>query len=261
MKVWSFIIFLLQVLAGAYGLLSEFAPADWSIPRLPPGGGLTLALVAATMAFTLAVVDQERRDREEAKQRGAVGSAAVERLTAALAAHEREFFALWPTQVASALNNVDVTHLGPRPPQAKHGAEESQYFADFKKMVKGTKAEVRRVERLTFEKVGWLKTLVEQLGKQPNFSLRGYLDPSQEDLPFALSVSRVDLRVAWIVAMAEHTSTVNYRDLMITGADAVQLVAHYFNVRLWDRGIKIIERGEVVPNWEEEVQRVLGGKH
>jgi len=54
---------------------------------------------------------------------------------------------------------------------------------------------------------------------------------------------------------------VNYRDLMITGADAVQLVAHYFNVRLWDRGIKIIERGEVVPNWEEEVQRVLGGKH
>lgn len=253
------ILFIGQLLAVAYGVYNEIAPGTLPLVKLPSGMGLALALIGATMAVTLASVEKENADRAIERKANEVWAICSDRLAMVMPSHEREFYSLWPAQMATAQHNVDVTHLGPKPPQHRHGKEEKHYFQDLKRSVKSCAAQVRRVERLTTEKLVWIRGLVKDLEGIANFSLRAYLDPLPDEMPAALSVCRVDERYAWIVAIAEHESTTSFRDLMLTGA-SVQLVAKYFQERLWRRSIPIIDHGVATAGWETRIQAALDAR-
>lgn len=259
MRVLSIAILILELAAIVYGIYNELVPPGYPLRKLPPGMGWSLTLIAATMAFTLLVVERERQERERERQERNLWDRLAARLSFCLPTHERDFYSLWAAQITTAQNNIDVTHLGPEPPRNRHGREEVKYFREMKKLYKESKAQIRRVERLTVDKLEWIKKLVEDFRGVPNFSLRAYHDPSEFEMPMALSVCRIDDRYAWIVAAAEHESTANYRDLLIAGKDTVDLVRRYFHDRLWERGLKIIDHGVVNEGWEAEAEKQLEG--
>lgn len=244
-------IFALQIVAGVYGVYNEVTPQDWWLHKLPIGMGWGLAIISATMAFTLATVEKERAERAADRKGMESWDRVANRLSVYVPTHEREFYSLWQSQVSTAQNNIDVTHLGPNPPKMSHGREEAKYFTDLKRIYKASQAQVRRVERLTDSKMPWIRKLIQDFENVPNFSLRLYKDPIQDEMPAAMSVSRVDDRYAWIVAIAEHESTGNYRDVLIMGKDGVELIRRYFYDRLWDRGIVVIDHGKVIADWEK----------
>lgn len=240
----------LNVLAALFGVYNELTPTTFPLRRLEPGMGLAVAIISLTMLFTLEEVERQRTARATEQRAGSVWTTVIGRLATYLPAHEREFYSLWPAQMATARDNVDITHLGPKAPRASSGEEERKYFADLRASVASTPANVRRVERVTPDKLVWIRALVKQLGGQLNFSLRAYLDPSDAEMPQAMSVCRVDDRFAWIVALAEQESTSGHRDLLITGSNGVEMIAQYFNERLWDRSIWVMEHGREVTGWE-----------
>lgn len=247
--VWALLA--VQIISAGYGIYDEFAPSRFPLHVLPKGMGLALALIGFTMAYTLAIVEKERHEAEAGRRARGTWHRVAERVSMCAAVHEREFYSLWKTQVAEAQRNIDVAHLGPRPPQNRHGEEEAAYFTAMATLYRNSRAQICRVERLTPEKREWITGLVRDFSGVTNFSLRVYRDPSKEEMPLALSISRVDDRCAWIVAVAEQESRNNVRDLLITGRDAVALLANYFQKRLWEEGIPIIDHGKVIDGWEQ----------
>jgi hypothetical protein len=194
------------------------------------------------MLMVLLIVERERQHREAEKR---LLEAVVDKMCLCMPFHEREFFSLWPTHVDLAQNNVDVTHLGRRPPHNRSGEPEQVYFDGLKRLYKKSKAQIRRVERLTAEKKPWIKKLVDEFKGVQNVSLAVYRDGMDSEMPAAISVCRVDERYAWIVALVEHESTGKYRDLLLTHPDVVNLVKRYFQERLWERGVVVLDHGEV----------------
>jgi hypothetical protein len=253
MRIFPIVLFGLQVIAAIYGIYNEIAPASFPLKNLPSGMGWGLMVISATMAFTLAAVEKERNDRATERKAGDSWDRIAHRLSVYLPTHEREFYSLWVAQISTAQNNIDVTHLGPAPPNLSHGKDEGKYFGDMKKIYKASKAQIRRVERLTPQKLPWINKLIEDFRGMPNFSLKVYEDPIKDEMPAAMSVSRIDDRYAWIVAIAEHESTSNYRDLLIMGKDGVDLIRRYFQDRLWNRSITVIDHGVVNENWQREI--------
>ena len=57
--------------------------------------------------------------------------------------------------------------------------------------------------------------------------------------------------------MAEHESTKGYRDLMLTGADVVDLAADYFTNRLWKGSVPVITRGVEEAGWRQVAEELL----
>jgi len=255
MRLLAWVVGVANILGLVYGVYSELAPQSWPLGALPEGMGLGLSLISATMGLTVLLVEQERQERTKQADSASAWERVAETITAILPVHERDFYSLWPAQVRSARYNVDVTHLGPRPPKKRHGMEEKYYYDSIRELFANCTAHVRRVERYTTAKKEYLSEMATQFSGVDNFSLRALKDPSTEDMPFALSVSRVDDRFAWIVAMAEHESTTKYRDLMVTGRDSVDLLSRYFQNRLWERSITILENGELNAAWESELAK------
>lgn len=247
------ILIALQISAAIYGVYNELAPSGWPFKYLPPGMGLALVIISATMAFTLVVVEKERTNRDSDRKGGEAWDHLANRLSIYLPTHEREFYSLWQVQVSTAQNNIDVTHLGPVPPRIRHGEEENAYFSDLKRIYKASRAEIRRVERFTDKKLPWIEKLIDDFQGVSNFSLRVYKDPIKDEMPAAMSVSRIDDRYAWIVAIAEQQSTSNYRDLLIMGKDGVDLIRRYFQDRLWNRAIIVMEHGVERKDWRQKI--------
>ena len=145
-----------------------------------------------------------------------------------------------------------------KPPTAHH-VSESDYFKNFKKIVKSTKAHVRRTERITNGKLGWIQQMAAQMRGVKNFSLALYKDPiGDEETPSAMSVCRIDNTVAWLIALAEHQATTDSRDIMITDPESIDLISRYYQKRIWERSAVVIEFGIVN---EEELARQLSHKN
>lgn len=249
--LWS--IFVMQCLAALYGVYSEVVPEDFPLTYLPAGMGGAITLISTTMALAILVIKQEREARLRQHPTSEIWRTLCSRVAMVVPTHERSFYQLWRTQVQTAVNNVDVTHLGRRPPQMNHGRSEKAHFADLRSCYRASKAQIRRVERLTKEKLCWIEQLVSDFKGLGNVSLALYADPSDGDMPAALSVCRVDDTYGWIIAMAEHESTSKYRDLMLTGAEGIDLIRRYFQERLWNRSIVILDHGEEAPDWKNKL--------
>lgn len=255
---WLEIILLVgQCLAATYGLWSDISPSTLPVGAVPKGMGTSISIIALTMLIVVLAVARERHERNAF--RADIDSAAdrVGKLTTDIAGklslsvpfHERDFYSLWPAQVRLAQHAVDITHLGRIPPRGRDGEEEQLYFDNIRKLYSESRAEIRRVERWTDEKAEWIERLVAQFEGQRNFSLSLYKDPSEVEMPMAVSVCRVDDKFAWLIAMAEHQSTTGFRDVLLTGGRTVELVRQYFNSRLWARSVLMVDRGVLTEGW------------
>lgn len=243
-----------QIIATAYGLMNEFQYPD-ALVQLPRGMGISIAIISTTMSAVLMHVEKEIRTREKAQARETVMENVSHRLSACVTMHEQEFYALWPEQVRRARNNVDITHLGNRPPRTRNGIAESAYFGELKKVYRATNATIRRVERYSPEKEMWIDELIRNLSNLPNFSLAVYVDPLSDEMPAALSVCRIDNKYAWIIAAAEHESTGSVRDILLTGPDSTDLIRCYFQQRLWARSTIVVDHGVIVDrDWKSRVK-------
>lgn len=254
MNFLSFALFAVQISAAIFGLYNEFAPNTYPARSLPPGMGYSLAIISFTMGMVLLFAERERDARQKQIEETAIHRRISNRLSTCVTVHEREFYALWPEQVKRAKNNVDITHLGPRPPQIRHGQSEGEYFADLKTIYNNSNALIRRVERHSDEKMEWISKLAKEFSGLNNVSFAVYKDPFKTEMPAALSVCRVDDNYAWLIAVAEHESTGNYRDIMLTGADNVDLIKRYFQDRLWNRSVVVVNRGVFNANWKAELK-------
>lgn len=209
---------------------------------LQPGMNLLLICVGLSMASL--VLHKDLEEHYLRTQLKAVQTLA-ERCGVCTAVHESEFYALWPRQFEQAAANIDVAHLGPRRPNQQRSDTESKYFGSFIKMAKKSKAQIRRVERMTREKLEWIEELISGLTDATGFSLGIYEDDlGDAEMPRALSISRVDMTVAWIVAMTEQQSLQGLRDLEVRGREAVGLFATYFENRLWRPARIVIREGK-----------------
>ncbi|MDX2079922.1 MAG: hypothetical protein SFU53_04000 [Terrimicrobiaceae bacterium] len=240
-----------EVLAIVVGLYLEFAPSAWPNFSVPAGMGLVLVAVSVAM---IPVIIENHVTANAILEAGNIERLLLRGTGRAAAHHERDFYASWQLQLQHAKNNADVTHLGVYQPSGFTG-DGKEYFKNIKKIVKKCPAHVRRVERLTVQKAEWLRTLTAELSGLENFSLSVLDDPSDEDLPAAVSVCRIDDNVAWLIALAEHESTTEHRDISITDPDCVRIISRYFQKRLWDRATVVISHGTVVGNIDALIAR------
>ena len=245
------IVLIIESIAITYGIYCEVAPTSWPFQKLPDGMGLAIMLIGVVMA---PIALDRYHDHVAAQKASKVENLLKQSAGKALACHEKEFYHNWIAQFESARDSIDITHLGVRPPN-DFIRSEKEYFKRFKSLVKSSNANIRRVERLTSTKEEWIKKLLDQIEGVKNFSQAVYKDPLGEtENPAAVSVCRIDNSVAWLIALAEHQSTIGVRDLMITDPESVGLVGRYFQKRLWDRSTVVMSMGQAR---NEEISKIF----
>lgn len=253
----SRLILFLQITFAVGGFYFEFAPSTWPLvagSTLPKGMGFAIGSISLVMTLVLVELERERTSREELAKAFKESLHAYSRASICIPFHDSEFYSIWNQQVQIAQKNVDVTHLGLNPPRTRRGNSEKEYFESLKATVQKSSAHFRRVERNTPEKKDWIRRLCIDFENVPNFSLCLYSDPAGEEMPYGFSVCRIDDTCAWIVAISEHEATSNYRDLMIRGSENVELFRQYFEKRLWNRGVVVLDHGQLKTGWEQELK-------
>ena len=168
-----------QLIVAVYGIFDHVAPPEIKrLITLPKGIAIALAVISFSMAALSAhaVLESMARTKESeiARQQS---EELVKAAQLCSAVHESEYFITWPAQFKSAKYKVDITHLARNPPYLGKHTSEGEYFRDFKGLVKGSPAQVRRVERLTVEKIEWIEKLIAGLKGANNFSLAIFDDP------------------------------------------------------------------------------------
>ena len=245
MKWMNRLALVVTLVAFVYGVYSDVAPASYPLLRLPTGMGVAFALISGMMGLIAINLEKEREARDQQRSIAESFDRALLRGSASIAMHDKDFYALFGEQVRRASAGVDVTNLTARPPGRTGEEAEAKYFRSLRETYSASSAQIRRVERITEEKKAWVSELIKISEGLTHVSLALYEDPFGAEMPTPMSVCRVDNQYAWLVALAEHTATTSYRDLLITGADNVELIRRYFQDRLWARSILVVDRGVV----------------
>lgn len=166
---------------------------------------------------------------------------------------DQAFYLEFRDDIMHARSSVDITHLDIQPPNysSLKKSQMKSYYDDFVALVKSKpQTRFRRVERISTEKRQWLEHLVESLADCPNFSLTCVEYPGAERLSPAISVQIVDGHKAYLVALKGHVDAHGPRDICITDPESSRLCLEYYNQRLWNTGLPILESGHLnVMNW------------
>ncbi len=244
-KIASWFIVLLGLAvatAGALALLKQ----ELGLDQEQSLGLLSFSL--GLLVVNLAISNMRRTDTKDALRDclAELLGPIVPAIGTCSAVRESEFFALFPQQVKSATTAVEITNLSHRPPLRMRGTEAKDYFAGLEKMMKSTRARVRRIERLTPDKMEWVGQLIEIHAKCPNASLALIGEElGAAELTLAMSVQRVDEAHGWIVAPAEHSARqAPVRDIYISDKRAVELLGRYHD-RLWRASTVVVSDGKV----------------
>ena len=159
-----------------------------------------------------------------------------------------DFYTEFRKKVGSALKTVDMTHLDTASPQsyALSNTITGEYYANFADMVrKKTDVDFRRVERVSVEKKDWIERIVRELGGQVNFSLSVLTpDDPTEKLPH-ISVQIIDGKDVFLVAVAMHKTSHNFRDMSITDERSAEIWRNYYDNTLWEKSERVIDRGKI----------------
>ncbi len=257
MRVPTWVALAIELVILVYAAYDIFAPTGaWRPFQLPEGMNVALASVAIAMTAIVLTTHVETAARAaDLKNSGRIAEALAQRGSLCTTVHEKEFYSMWPAHFAAAQRNVDITHLGGGMPNKRQSRTEDAYYAMLAKLVKGSSADIRRVERVTDAKLPWIQRLITDLGKSPKFSLALYEEDVQDgEMPLALSVSRVDSKYGWIISLAEERSTRGSRDLLVCDPDAVNMLAAYFTERVWKRSTLVVNKGRLLEGVWNEIQ-------
>lgn len=245
-----YIVIVIEILMVIVGLVEDFSDEKLQFLGLPKGIGVALSMIAITMVAFLFKSLQEGKERalgwDELKGDFDYLKILAQKGGYCAALHEREFYFLWKKQFNEGQNNIDITHMGSSPPRNLSNPQIA-YFDDMMNMVKESKCNIRRVERLSPQKREWIEKVYNNLLNQTNFSLSLVVEKSSF---MPISVSRIDDKYAWIVALSQAESTRNYRDILITDKNVISLITGYYQEKIWNNSVKLIERGKSTGNWQ-----------
>ena len=156
-----------------------------------------------------------------------------------------------------AKENVWITYLDVHPPVLSKYRYKRGYYDELTPLIKESTVKFKRILRATKQNLSWVEKLVEELRGHDNFSLACYRDPDtfSPSVP-AVSLQRIDDEHTFIVALAEQEATTKERDIYIKSSKFATYAIKYYQ-RLWEKSIKIIERGEVKQDKLDELRKLL----
>lgn len=169
---------------------------------------------------------------------------------------EEQFYATLKVLIASSKDNIDLSHMSLQPPVQKSGSLQESYYKSLKSIAKKSNSHIRRVERLSKEKIQWIEGLIKDFSKISNFSLFIYKDPSLElqksEMSALLSVQRVDSEHTFIVALNEHSSISRPRDIYFRSKMLTDYFVKYYQDRIIKHSECIIDNGIFnEPKWQQ----------
>jgi hypothetical protein len=227
---------------------------------------LMVGVLAVYVALKLAAEGRrsvEIKSEINDRTRDLVG--AVDRISATVAGlspkltvdvvHEQDFYSRFADKLRNATKLAYISHLDVVPPQAYYleGTQAFDYYKQIFKIIRSSpKLPVRRVERVSKEKISWIETHIKELGNVPNFSLSCFVESPSTSLPKSISVQCVDETDAILVAVARHSNPTEPRDIWLCGDAVAKMWRQYFEQRLWASAQPIIVNGVVdVKAWEK----------
>ena len=170
--------------------------------------------------------------------------------------YEEEFYSKFKQLVSQASISVDITHLGLSPPMTRENTQQGDYYKDFADLCRKSRANVRRVERISKEKIEWIESLINKVEGVVNFSLYCILDLNvrPNEMSESISVQRVDEHL-FLIALTEHRSTSKPRDIYIRSKQLNEYFKNYYETRLVQSATLIIKDGRL---FKEEWEKMKG---
>jgi hypothetical protein len=162
--------------------------------------------------------------------------------------HEQNFYARFSEKIRNARLLAYISHLDVVPPAVYYleGSAAYDYYTQIFHIIRNnSKLLVRRLERVSKEKIPWIEEHIRQLGGAPNFSLSCFVELPETALPKGVSVQCVDETDAVLVAVARHSNPTEPRDIWLTGDLVARMWRDYFEQRLWASAQPIIVKGVV----------------
>jgi hypothetical protein len=243
--VWLILTALTQVLAVvlslASGLRTRLLGPDPTAMFMVVGANLALVAILLTLRIQL---EGDATQNAVSKIEKAFNELRTSRseLKALL---DSDFYARFTAELREARVGVAITHLDTRPPTLRNGTPGELYYSELSKVIKGSKATFRRVERLSPEKIAWIEQLMQEYRGVRNFSL-AVIRPVEKDrkLPH-VSVQLIDSHTSVLVAVAEHEGTQGPRDIWLHDDASTRLWQRYYDDILWRPSTKLVENGKV----------------
>ena len=173
--------------------------------------------------------------------------------------YEEEFYSKFKQMILQATISVDITHLGLTPPLQRKDSLQSDYYKNLYDVYKKSKATIRRVERVSVEKIEWIEGLLNKMEGLVNFSMFCLVDNEKElaEMSDYLSVQRVDEEHVFFVAVTEHRSTSKPRDIYIKSKRLGEYFLNYYETRLIRKSLQVMKDGKMVPDSWNKIKGLL----
>jgi hypothetical protein len=160
---------------------------------------------------------------------------------------EGEFYKEFLGECVKANHYAKICYFSPVPPDHGAPAARKLYYRRLIKVMKANPAaQFKRIIRDTDANREWADEIIPFVMQTANFSLALLKDvDATEEMPLALSVQIIDERIAWLVAVAEHTDADLYRDVAVENEIVVEVLNKYFD-RLWRLSRPVFRPGYTV---------------
>lgn len=170
---------------------------------------------------------------------------------------EQEFYSRFSSAIKNARQSIFLAHLDTMPPSYLKGQPGHDYYERLVGIIKSNRVKTRRVERLSKEKMDWIKHLCARLEGCPQFSLRLIDARSVERRVPEVSVQCLDDIDTVLVAVAEHSNETKKRDIWIQDREATLMWRDYYDDFLWKPSISLIENGVLDRGKLRDIERLV----
>lgn len=190
----------------------------------------------------------EREQVEESPSREGV----LCKLDAHFVYREEDFFELLETYASSACQRVDLTYFDNRPPEEVRTHRGKEYYNNLVGIIrKKPSVHFRRIVRANFAILPWVRSQINELKGQNNFSLACYRDISPTDPEIdAITVQLIDGEFTFLVSLGTQKSSRTPRDIVVCSSIFNAMWTRYYDM-LWRRSVVVIERGAICDSWEQ----------
>jgi len=237
---WQFFVFYYVAIILATVVANEISP-QWLI--------IYFGIVAIIIGITIQRIESSIKEKINEYKDSITN---VEYL------YEDQFYAKLKALIKNSNTNVDLSHMSLKRPSYKKGSLQESYYKSLKELTNKSCAHIRRVERFSKEKIGWIEGLLHDFNGIKNFSLFIYCEPSEElqksELSTLLSIQRVDEDNLFIVALNEHTSIRAPRDIYFRSKRLTDYFLTYYQSRVIVNSKCILDCGQINQEMWESIK-------
>lgn len=208
--------------------------------------GVQLLLLTTGVTLILLKASQDQND-SFADMQSALPLTIVKKLTGTA------FYNHFRSAVEDADHSVRIAYLAPYPPADVPYRNRNKYYQEILELMKKrTEISFRRLIRGSEKNKLWVADLLQELRGRPNVDISWLTKdlPENIEMPLAMSVQVVDGNKTWMVALGEHETKQDYRDIYIENADVTKGMSDYVD-RIWSVSEKLLDRGRLTTEGEK----------